>query len=65
MAGFLAAVIAGENRRSTLILGIILLAVGVAVQIHLWNVFPSWFHLILWLLLVPSTILGGRMKQTA
>jgi hypothetical protein len=65
MAGFLAAVIAGENRRSTLILGIILLAVGVAVQIHLWNVFPIWFHLILWLLLVPSTILGGRMKQTA
>jgi hypothetical protein len=65
MAGFLAAVVAGENRRSPLILGIILLAVGIAVQIHLWNVFPVWFHLIFWVLLVPMTILGGRMKQTA
>ncbi|MEP7149813.1 MAG: hypothetical protein ABI857_13115 [Acidobacteriota bacterium] len=65
MAGFLAAVIAGENRRSPLILGIILLAVGIAVQVSLWNVFPIWFHLIFWLMLVPLTILGGRMKETA
>ena len=65
MAGFLAAVIAGENRRSPLILGIILLIVGIAVQYHLWNVFPVWFHIIFWLLLIPMTILGGRMKQSA
>jgi hypothetical protein len=64
-AGFIAAVVAGENRRSTVILGIILLIVGIAVQVHLWNVFPIWFHLIFWLMLVPLTILGGRMKQTA
>jgi hypothetical protein len=65
MAGFIAAVVAGENRRSPLILGIILLIVGIAVQVHLWNVFPIWFHLIFWLMLIPLTILGGRMKQTA
>lgn len=65
MAGFIAAVVAGENRRSTLILGIILLIVGIAVQVHLWNVFPIWFHLIFWLMLIPLSILGGRMKQTA
>lgn len=65
MAGFLAAVVAGENRKSPLILGIILLIVGLAVQIHLWNVFPVWFHLIFWALLIPMSILGGKMKQTA
>jgi hypothetical protein len=65
MAGFIAAVVAAENRRSTLILGIILLIVGIAVQVHLWNVFPIWFHLIFWLMLIPLSILGGRMKQTA
>lgn len=65
MAGFIAAFVAGENRRSTLILGIILLIVGIAVQVHLWNVFPIWFHLIFWLMLIPLTILGGRMKQSA
>ncbi len=65
MAGFIAAVVAGENRRSPLILGIILLIVGVAVQVHLWNVFPIWFHVIFWLMLIPLTILGGKMKQAA
>lgn len=65
MSGFLAAVVAGENRRSPLILGVILLGVGIAVQLHLWNVFPIWFHVIFWLLLIPMTILGGKMKQTA
>ena len=64
MAGFLAAMVAGENRRSPLVLGIILLIVGIAVQIHLWNVFPVWFHLIFWAMLIPATILGGKMKQT-
>src|SRR5687768_1470282 len=64
MAGFLAAMVAGENRRTPLILGIILLIVGIAVQIHLWNVFPVWFHLIFWAMLIPATILGGKMKQT-
>jgi len=65
MAGFLAAVVANENRRTTLILGIILLMVGVFVQYHLWNVFPIWFHLIFWALLIPLTILGGRLKKTS
>lgn len=65
MAGFLAAVVAGENRRAPLILGIILLAVGVAVQIHLWNVFPIWFHLLFWALIIPATVLGGRIKEAA
>ena len=65
MAGFLTAVIAGENRRSTLILGVILLIVGVAVQIYVWNIYPVWFHPVFWILLIPATILGGKMKQSA
>ena len=64
MAGFLAAIVAGENRRSPLILGILLLIVGIAVQMHLWNVFPVWYHLVFWLMLIPATILGGRLKRT-
>lgn len=64
MAGFLTAVVAGENRRSPLILGIILLIVGVAIQLHVWNVYPVWFHPIFWILLIPATVLGGKMKQS-
>lgn len=65
MAGFLAAVIAGENRRAPMILGVLLLVVGIAVQVQLWNLFPVWFHLSFWLLLIPMTILGGKMKQSS
>ena len=65
MAGYLASFIARGNSNAPLILGIVLLLVGVAVQYHLWNVFPIWYHLIFLALLLPMTILGGRLKRTA
>ena len=65
MSGFLAAFIAGENRRAPLALGVILLIVGIAVQAAFWNVMPIWFHLIFLVLLLPLSILGGKIKQTA
>jgi hypothetical protein len=63
MAGFLAAIVAGENRRSPIILGVILLIVGIAVQLQVWNIFPIWFHLVFWISLIPLTILGARMRS--
>ncbi|PYS88856.1 MAG: hypothetical protein DMF62_08735 [Acidobacteria bacterium] len=65
MAGFLAAVIARGNRNAPLFLGILLLIVGVAVQAQLWNVFPVWYHIIFLALLIPMSILGGRLKRRA
>jgi hypothetical protein len=65
MSGFLAAFIAGENRRAPLALGVILLLVGIAVQLGAWNVMPVWFHVIFLLLLLPMSILGGKLKKTA
>lgn len=65
ISGFLAALVAGENRKAPLILGIILLIVGIAVQVHLWKVFPIWYHFIFLFSLIPLSILGGRMKRIA
>jgi hypothetical protein len=65
MAGFIAAVVAGENRKSPLALGVVLLLFGIAVQAMAWSYLPIWYHLIFLLLLIPMTILGGKMKQTA
>ena len=65
MAGFLAAMVAGDNRRAPLALGILLLLLGASVQAWAWSYLPIWYHLIFLVLLVPLTILGGRMKQTA
>jgi hypothetical protein len=65
MSGFLAAFIAGENRRAPLALGVILLLVGIAVQLGAWNVMPVWFHVIFLVLLLPMSILGGKLKGAA
>jgi len=64
MAGFIAAVVAGENRQAPLALGGVLLIFGAAVQTYAWSYIPIWYHIIFLGLLIPLTILGGKMKQT-
>ncbi len=62
VAGYLAAVVAGENNRTALILGALLLAFGLMVQIMAWNYMPVWYHIIFLFLLVPMTLLGAKLK---
>jgi len=64
ISGFVAALIARENGKSPMILGILLLIVGVIVQIGVWDKIPLWYHLTFWILLIPMTILGGRLKKS-
>ncbi|MCA1589789.1 MAG: hypothetical protein LC734_05225 [Acidobacteria bacterium] len=64
MSGFLAAVISKENWKAPVALGILLLLFGVFVQAVAWNYLPVWYHLLFLLMLVPMTILGGKMKST-
>lgn len=63
IAGYMCALIAGEFKRSTLILGIILLAFGLMVQIMAWAVFPVWYHVLFLALLIPMTMLGGKLRR--
>jgi len=63
ICGFLTAIIAGENRRSPLVLGIVLLVVGILVEIVAWNYLPIWYHLVFLFLLIPATIAGGKIKR--
>lgn len=65
ISGYLAAFIANENGRTTLILGILLLAVGIAVQMSVWSLLPIWYHFIFLIMLIPMTIAGGKLKKTA
>ena len=64
MAGFLAALIAGENKRAPLILGILLLAFDLLIVILSWRLVPIWYGVIFTALLIPMTIIGGRLKRT-
>lgn len=63
IAGYLGALVAGEYKRSTMILGVILVAVGVAVEYLFWNLAPAWYHILFILFLLPMTVLGGRMRR--
>jgi hypothetical protein len=63
MAGFLTAFIANENKKAPLALGILLLLFGLMVQIMAWNYLPVWYHAIFLLLLVPVTLIGGRLRS--
>jgi len=64
MSGFLAAVIAGGNKRSPLILGVLLLAFDLLIVVLSWRLVPLWYGIIFTALLIPMTIIGGRLKKT-
>lgn len=65
IGGYMAALVAGEYKRSTMALGIVLLVVGVAIEYMSWNIAPAWYHIIFVLALIPMTILGGRMRRSS
>jgi hypothetical protein len=62
MAGFIAVVVAGENVKVPAILGVLLLLCGVIVEAMAWSYLPIWYHIIFLALLVPMTVLGGRLR---
>ena len=62
ISGFIAAVIARENTKSTLVLGVLLLLFGIFVQASYWNYMPLWYHIPFLVLLIPMTILGGKFR---
>lgn len=65
IAGYLAALVAGENKRSALILGLLLLAVGSLKAIMSWPLVPVWYHIIFTAILPSMAILGGKLKATS
>lgn len=65
MSGFLAALIAGENKRAPLILGFLLVAFGLLKAVLSWAYVPIWYHVIFTAILIPMTMMGGKLKTTA
>lgn len=63
ISGFVTALIARENFKSIIGLGILLLVFGIFVQSAYWNYMPLWYHIPFLLMLIPMTILGGKLKK--
>jgi hypothetical protein len=62
MSGFLAALIAGENKRAPFVLGCLLVAFGLLIVVLSWPYVPVWYHVVFTALLLPLTIVGGKLK---
>jgi hypothetical protein len=63
ISGLIAVVISRENTLTTIILGVLLLAFGLFVQLMAWSYLPLWYHIPFLALLVPMTVLGGKLKK--
>lgn len=63
IAGLLAALIAGENKRAPLILGFLLLGLGLLKAVMSWSYVPIWYHVVFTAILLPMTIIGGKLKK--
>lgn len=63
ISGFTAVSIARETAKTTVILGIFLLAFGIFVQASVWNYMPLWYHIPFLLLLIPMTVVGGKLRK--
>ena len=64
ISGFVTAFIARENAKSTFGLGVLLLIFGIFIQSVHWNYMPLWYHVPFLLLLIPMTILGGKLRSS-
>jgi hypothetical protein len=64
ISGFTAAMIAKENYKSTLLLGVLLLLFGIFIQSMHWEYLPIWYHIPFLLLLIPVSLLGGKLRQS-
>ncbi len=62
LSGFLAALVAAGNQRAPLALSVVLLAVGIMKAAMSWSLVPIWYHVAFTAILVPMTIIGGRLK---
>ena len=62
VAGWIASKIArSRSFGSCVVLGVLLLAVGVMVQIQYWDVMPVWYHIGFLGMLIPGVLLGYRI----
>ena len=54
--------VAGENKRAPLFLGFLLLAMGSLKAAMSWPLVPVWYHVTFMALLLPMSIMSGRLK---
>lgn len=65
LCGWLAALISRENKRSPLLLGVLLAAFCVTIMSMSMSYIPLWYPIIFTVVLIPMASLGGRLRASA
>ena len=65
ISGYLTVLITRENKRTPLILGVLLVAFGLFVVAMSWSHIPVWYHIIFTALLIPMTMVGAKLAKVA
>lgn len=64
LAGYAAAAIARRRTfRVAVVLGVVLLGVGIAVQAQYWQLMPLWYHAAFLACLLPACVAGARLRS--
>jgi hypothetical protein len=45
------------------VLGVLLLATGIFVEVQYWQLMPVWYHVLFLVLLIPACIAGSRLRS--
>jgi hypothetical protein len=63
LAGYVcAAVKRNDPMRTVWVFAFIQLALGIGFEASYWSMTPVWYHLMFLALLIPTTVLGGRLR---
>ncbi len=64
LAGYAAAAIARTRAcRAAVVLGLVLLGVGIAVQAQYWQLMPLWYHAAFLACLLPACVAGACLRS--
>jgi hypothetical protein len=62
LSGYVCARIRRDDPMKTVwVFAFLQLAIGIGFEASYWNMTPVWYHLVFLALLVPTTVLGGRL----
>ena len=67
LAGWVTAAVKGAPDAMVAVKGLaaVNLLIGIAVEVMYWSLMPAWYHIVFLALVVPMTMVGGRMKAGA
>lgn len=63
LAGYVAAAVGGAHAKLAVrALAVLQVSLGLVAEISYWSLMPVWYHLVFLALIVPATVVGGRLR---